>query len=1131
MKQRIREHIDQLNIQKGGGIISEKIRVGTIDNPMLVIGLGGTGIDALLRLKYMINRRFELPKDSQTKRYAEKPKGIEFVGIETNFADRDKKYPDASGVGLDPNRELIMLSNSDIGPMLRSKELMEDCIKEWISPHLSPANGTNGAGGIRQLGRLMLFSKIGSVIQSIETKIDTLMTGKGDRLYVFILSGISGGTGSGCFLDIAYIIRGIMERKFSYGALGKYEILGYLFTPDVNLTRENVSQFEKDYIMKNGYAGLKELDYWMNIGERKERFIQNYRNVLTVNSEMPPFDLCHLISSHNINKVKLEEAYDYCMNVTAENITNFMANEEKVSGQFAIHDYLSNVETIKSNMVRPFQANYKYSILGAASAVLPIEEITTYLAYKLFNNMNNIFEKAPSQQAVDEFLKQVRADKESISRRFDREIQEPLVGFQQNPQLFNYNSVILTDAAGVMNSLNNYIVKSEEKFINLANQLPAEVAKEIKMKAEALFTDPEKGPFYVSRLLLSTVGFDVIKSLKAIINSIDFELERMDESIRENERLSMLRFNEARDALFLSKDRKKNDYIMARIREYKAKNYQRKLVQMKQFYSLLIPIVNKYNNDIFFVFTEVLDRLNRVLKENGEILTQSHIEKEGNSTTYYWNIVNIPEVSKAIDQIVNERKAEEMIKDFLNEILKESKSWLEESEINIIESISSFLTDKFGEIISKSMEEFLKMQYGEDMDVKEITGRIAGKLNQKAVPVFYMDNINKSVNFPTWGLVSIPLKSPDIRDGIKDYQKNALGNTNFTIKESKVTNRIFWLNTYNGVPLYTYSPIRQYEEAYEKGLNTPGNTGRHLVQTDKEDWADFPSPIPEDFWGEIYCNERLKKMNAETRKLFDRAIQEKPTIMNYDSSATTLNKYQIVETEDFDIEAFMSKYSINLEDEKNIRYDELKRCINDLAKLLEKGLVRKNTYDIFHSVDEKTAKDNLIRSPRLIRILKNEAAKYDSIKEKLAKLQEVINITKKKEEAFKNFFTVVFTNTICKKGLKYVYDLEEGEKGEWNPFADAMSTLYVEYKIYENYCKLEDKNKRVIEDKSKKRFDRMTYDEKIIGDRITELIHLYKEKIEKLEESMGITLDNDMILEFYKKMMTELLDMKVMAGL
>lgn len=90
MKPVVREHIQQLDVSLGGGIVSDKIRVDTIDNPILIIGLGGTGIDALLRLKYQINRRFKLPEDPLSKKKRDKPDNVEFLAFETNEQDRGK---------------------------------------------------------------------------------------------------------------------------------------------------------------------------------------------------------------------------------------------------------------------------------------------------------------------------------------------------------------------------------------------------------------------------------------------------------------------------------------------------------------------------------------------------------------------------------------------------------------------------------------------------------------------------------------------------------------------------------------------------------------------------------------------------------------------------------------------------------------------------------------------------------------------------------------------------------------------------------------------------------------------------------------------------------------------------------
>jgi hypothetical protein len=260
----------------------------------------------------------------------DKPDNVEFLAFETNEQDKNKRY---KGIGLDPINEFVLLSNAEIGGLLQNRSILEPYITDWLSPELSITDGMNGAAGVRQAGRLLLFTKITQVVQAIDKKIKTLSVGTNKKLMVFLLTGLSGGTGSGCFLDIAYIVRGIIERDHGSAGIDRVNTLGYLFTPDINLANKSLSEHTREYIKKNGYAALKELDYWMNVDARGERFKQQYGSILNVNSPLPPFNLCHLISATNTEGKLLENAYDYCMNVTAENITNFMASEEKQSGE------------------------------------------------------------------------------------------------------------------------------------------------------------------------------------------------------------------------------------------------------------------------------------------------------------------------------------------------------------------------------------------------------------------------------------------------------------------------------------------------------------------------------------------------------------------------------------------------------------------------------------------------------------------------------------------------------------------------------------------------------------------------------------------------------------------------------
>ncbi len=165
MDQRVKDHISRLDVELGGGIVSEKVRINTITNPMLVIGLGGTGIHALLRLKYQVNRRFILPEDATTKKVDEKPKNVEYLGLETNKNDINFRY---KGIGLDPHDEFLLIANKEIGSLLENREILSSHISDWLSPDLSITDGMNGANGKRQAGRLLFFTNLPDVIPALD---------------------------------------------------------------------------------------------------------------------------------------------------------------------------------------------------------------------------------------------------------------------------------------------------------------------------------------------------------------------------------------------------------------------------------------------------------------------------------------------------------------------------------------------------------------------------------------------------------------------------------------------------------------------------------------------------------------------------------------------------------------------------------------------------------------------------------------------------------------------------------------------------------------------------------------------------------------------------------------------------
>lgn len=1121
MKPIVREHIQQLDVSLGGGIVSDKIRVDTIDNPILIIGLGGTGIDALLRLKYQINRRFKLPEDPISRKKREKPDNVEFLAFETNEQDRNKKY---RGIGLDPLNEFVLLSNAEIGGLLQNRSILEPYITEWLSPELSITDGMNGAAGVRQAGRLLLFTKINQVVQAIDKKIKTLSVGTNKKLMVFLLSGLSGGTGSGCFLDISYIVRGIIERDYGSAGIDRVHTLGYLFTPDVNLSNKSLSEHTREYIKKNGYAALKELDYWMNVDSRSERFRQKYGNILTVNSPLPPFNLCHLISATNTEGKLLENAYDYCMNVTAENITNFMASEEKQSGEeFAIHDYISNIRTNIAQMNRAYPANYEYNIIGASSAVLPIEEMTTYLGHRLFQKMEKMFQQAPSQEEVEKFARKLGVDLDTMVKTFESRVPEPLPGYENSERL-SYNHVIKMQVVNMDTELEQtFLARAREEYIKAKKQLPGEIVGSFTDQIRRMFLHPEQGPFYVSRLLYTEKGFCLLKMLLSYIETLRENLHHLPRDIEAAQEQADERLGDAKSA-FISKDKKKNMYIEAKIQEYWLHADVERTEQMIEFYEDLYQLLNQENNRIYSIYTEILNALNSIFEKNGDILIHGaeQADHKGNRT-YYWNIVSVPDISKVISNLMDQKEVDDLIRDFSLELLNHSNQWIREQELDIVSSISDFLSDKFGDLITQSMEEFLIMKFGHDESIEKFVERqIASKLDDEAVPVFHLSNSSGNLHFPRWGFVSVPVKAPSILKGIRNYQNNAVGKSNFTVKESEVKNRIFWLNTHNGVPLFVYTPLQVYEESYERTILDKEGIGRHLVQTDKANWTYLPSPIPEQAWGDTYLNERVQKYNARVRAEFERGFRFK-AVIEKGMDENTSNRYAVVFTKPFHLADMLKSYDLQLQAAKP-NLGEVKRAYLDLKRLLEEGLEQEGSKDIFGSMNEELAKDNLIRSPELIMRLREELAKYEAIEAKMAEFEQILNQHKDEEKWQDQFIEAMYTGTIYKKGALYVYDRDEEEEA-WEPFANLMKSLdFVEYEVYEHFRGLDEKHRGTLLRKAARRAAEMTATEDValLLAKLDELYAASLEARERLEYEKIELANGEDAYQFYKQLTTKL---------
>lgn len=391
-----------INSQTEDLFVSDAVKTITNSSPTLIIGLGGTGAEALLRVKKTIKDRCISSNNND-----ERPDNVEYLVIDTDPVIEDMERDE---VKLQKKySEFLLMQNADIvhiiGEINRDRNndkdndkacnnnKLYDDIHEWFSEEVPESRIVNGAAGIRQAGRLILNLNIMKVYNAIYDKICKIMQGKPlskTEIEVYLLFGVGGGTGSGTFIDIAYLIRHIIYSKG-----GNPCISGVVFLPDVSLSKKGIDLITQNNIKLNGYAALLELDYFMELdrriksGENGINTIQKYGNVLSIEWEKPIFEHCYLLGASDEDRRLSKPPMEMAKNTVAELILSLM---EKDTNGFTIKSFLSNTvphaDDYGNNTDTACYKSRKYIVVGASSYFLPYNEVTTYLLKRLATDKN-----------------------------------------------------------------------------------------------------------------------------------------------------------------------------------------------------------------------------------------------------------------------------------------------------------------------------------------------------------------------------------------------------------------------------------------------------------------------------------------------------------------------------------------------------------------------------------------------------------------------------------------------------------------------------------------------------------------------------------------------------------------------
>ncbi len=251
--------------------------------PAIVVGLGRTGLEGIRAVRQIVHDRFNTVAAVPTLRFL--------------FIDTDPEDTTSAAAGgadpLPPHQVLLARLNRPVHYLQR--EGLPD-VQQWLPPNtlyqLPKSSGP--AAGVRAFGRLALCDHFRMIAQRIRQEIEPFLnddvltktadnTGLGvrsNRPRVYLLGSLSGGTGGGMFLDLAYLLKHEL-RNVGYR---NPEVHGLFTVPPADKSTPRAAA-------ANTFAALTELSHYA-ANPYQTRFDNSEPPVLDTT---PPFDRVGLV--------------------------------------------------------------------------------------------------------------------------------------------------------------------------------------------------------------------------------------------------------------------------------------------------------------------------------------------------------------------------------------------------------------------------------------------------------------------------------------------------------------------------------------------------------------------------------------------------------------------------------------------------------------------------------------------------------------------------------------------------------------------------------------------------------------------------------------------------------------------
>ena len=1036
-----------LSLGQNGGIYYAGARVAPEEKQaVLFVGLGGSGADALIRIKDQITNRMILPTDESNTPIADTPKNIGFLEIDTDkktknlaygTAHFDKRGTEFCDISVDAVDKVIE-------NVLKQKENGVD-YWQWFDDEVNAIAGADGAGGIRQIGRMLLANNISKVVADVKGKINTLISNTQiNDIRIIVFSGISGGTGAGTFLDMAYIL-----RKVARESVPNVNVLGYLIMTDVN----ELNGGADSSLRANGFACLKELDYWMNSGEHLERYHQKFPGY-ELNEFAMPFDFCHLLDASDIHGHQF--SYKKILRSVAENIFSYVAGEAGggSGGNTAMTQMYSNIQGYMTALETraPYPACYKYLSVGAAKIEIPYTEISTLVAARVFERLEQgMFRNRPNEEEFNATVyRDLEMTEENIRSLLYREV-IPRPALQQ----YEYKDIWPNNTP--YNAAYNWLASFQRAVVTQSSNLPSYLEGKLKNYIKSNLQNKKTGPVYLRYFVKSEESYSLyhmLEGFKNYCNELKGQCAGRSQSLKEEMQQKYVMGN---NVGFTKKKGAAKDYLDSVERWYRNEESAFLNEEIVKVIEILQGRLKIYYDNILKPLTDTLFELPKIFRDNVEIIkAQEAVVQEDT------DILIRPLEFEHTKQLEFNAAVLAAENSFLGSLSDNIHKWIGRDVDNVDETIggtvdvpgfiSGFISEHFSKLLTINMENIMTTKLRAGQNLNDYISDCIDHLLEKSYAMY-----KRSAQFEggtdEFSILSIPSDCPTIYQTAVAHIKALNLSTNVIVKQSDERSRFYIVKVASGFPLYSNDFLEKMEEAYEEQMLGKAGMGKHL----RREWRDYlPSPYVEASWHGIYECERTKKKNKKYREYFDEAVKL--------GLVTEHNGNIVLKKANEKIAASVGKSNLNAPTilKKIEQLTKIKMAVWDsgeelllkpfgiyLRSLGTEGAEVADTSKLEREKDN--IRENILRYPLVMEQLEKEC----HLAEKIQQLEDELYYPK--YYAYAKVTHMIYENEI----MDVVY-----KRSEMDPMpitlmvGQEMSPDFREYQVYRRFCKLLDAKMR-----------------------------------------------------------------------